>query len=158
MLFQSLLYCSNSCTSLHFKTLKSHTKQLKFAATCFGFLWNHLQGVHGCTLLGYWIGMLIYICYKECRVCGCMSIHSICMCVCVCGYLSLSDRRSLSLSLARTHARAHAHTHTHRWNELTYNHMPTNTLYNSKSTFQFSNLAKYSHGPPEDDFKGDQNM
>ena len=25
----SLLYCSNSCTSLHFKTLKSHTKTLK---------------------------------------------------------------------------------------------------------------------------------
>jgi len=29
MLFQSLLYCSNSCISLHFKTLKSHTKTLK---------------------------------------------------------------------------------------------------------------------------------
>ena len=29
MLFQSLLYCSNSCTSLHFKTLTSHTKILK---------------------------------------------------------------------------------------------------------------------------------
>ena len=29
MLFHSLLYCSNSCTSLHFKTLKSHTKTLK---------------------------------------------------------------------------------------------------------------------------------
>jgi hypothetical protein len=28
-LFQSLLYCSNSCTSLHFKTLKYHTKTLK---------------------------------------------------------------------------------------------------------------------------------
>jgi len=26
---ESLLYCSNSCTSLHFKTLKSHTKTLK---------------------------------------------------------------------------------------------------------------------------------
>ena len=36
MFFQSLLYCSNSCTSLHFKTLKSHTKTLKI--TCFGFL------------------------------------------------------------------------------------------------------------------------
>ena len=32
MLFQSLLYCSNSCTSLHFKTLKSHTKTLNFLA------------------------------------------------------------------------------------------------------------------------------
>jgi len=29
MLFQYLLYCSNSCTSLHFKTIKSHTKTLK---------------------------------------------------------------------------------------------------------------------------------
>jgi hypothetical protein len=29
MLFQSLLYCSNSCTLLHFKILKSHTKTLK---------------------------------------------------------------------------------------------------------------------------------
>ena len=29
MLFQSLLYCSNSWTSLHFKILKSHTKTLK---------------------------------------------------------------------------------------------------------------------------------
>ena len=29
MLFQSLLYCSKSCTSLHFNTLKSHTKTLK---------------------------------------------------------------------------------------------------------------------------------
>jgi hypothetical protein len=27
-----------------------------------------------------------------------------------------------------------------------------------KSTFQFSNLAKYGHGPPEDGFKGDRNM
>jgi hypothetical protein len=31
MLFQSLLYCSNSCTSLHFKTLKSYTKILKIS-------------------------------------------------------------------------------------------------------------------------------
>ena len=29
MLFQSLLCCSNSCTSLHFKILKSDTKTLK---------------------------------------------------------------------------------------------------------------------------------
>jgi len=32
-------------------------------------------------------------------------------------------------------------------------------LYNRcKSTFQFSNPTKYGHGPPEDGFKGDQNM
>ena len=35
----------------------------------------------------------------------------------------------------------------------------TDTLYNKcKSTFQFSNLAKYGHGPPEDGFKGDRNV
>jgi len=35
----------------------------------------------------------------------------------------------------------------------------TDTLYNKrKSTFRFSNLAKYGHGPPEDGFKGDRNM
>jgi len=32
---ESLLYCSNSCTSLHFKTLKSHTKALKICAYVF---------------------------------------------------------------------------------------------------------------------------
>jgi len=35
----------------------------------------------------------------------------------------------------------------------------TDTLYNKcKSTFHFSNLAKYGLGPPEDRFKGDGNM
>jgi len=61
MLFQSLLYCSNSCTPLHFKTLK----HLKFTPACFGLLWNHPQRVHGRTSLRYWIGMLIYICYID---------------------------------------------------------------------------------------------
>jgi len=108
--------------ALHY-TLISHfnltLKHLKFAPTCFGLLWNHLQGVHGRTSSGYRIGMLIYICYKECRsVCGCMSIHSV------------------------------IDTQPH-----------TDTFYNDcKSTFQFSNLTKYGHGPPEDGFKGDRNM
>jgi len=31
-------YCSNSCISLHFKTLKSQTKIVKIAPTCFGLL------------------------------------------------------------------------------------------------------------------------
>ena len=35
MLFQSLLYCSNSCTSLHFKTLNSQTKTLKIRPKMF---------------------------------------------------------------------------------------------------------------------------
>jgi len=35
----------------------------------------------------------------------------------------------------------------------------TDTLYNKgKSTFPFSNLAKYGHEPPKDGFKGDWNM
>jgi hypothetical protein len=35
VLFQSLLYCSKSCTSLHSKTLKSHTKTLKIRSYMF---------------------------------------------------------------------------------------------------------------------------
>jgi hypothetical protein len=35
MLFQCLLYCSKSCTSLHFKTLKSHTETLKICPYMF---------------------------------------------------------------------------------------------------------------------------
>jgi hypothetical protein len=32
-------------------------------------------------------------------------------------------------------------------------------IYNKcKSTFQFSNLAKYGHGPPKGGFKGNRNM
>jgi hypothetical protein len=76
----SLLYCSNSCTSLHFKTLKYQLKHLKFAHTCFGLLWNHPQRVHGRTSLRYWIVMFIYIRYKV-SVCGCMSVHSVCVSV-----------------------------------------------------------------------------
>ena len=66
-LFQSLLYCSNSCTSLHFKILKSYTKTLKIRPYMFRSPLKPSSGVHGHTFLGYWIGMLIYICYKECR-------------------------------------------------------------------------------------------
>ena len=35
MLFQSLLYCFNLCTSLHFKILNSHTKTLKIRTYMF---------------------------------------------------------------------------------------------------------------------------
>ena len=42
MLFQSLLYCSNLCTSLHFKTLKSHTKTLKIRPYMF---WSPLKRI-----------------------------------------------------------------------------------------------------------------
>jgi len=119
MLSQYLLYCSNSCTSLHFKTLK----HLKSARTCFGLLWNHLQGVRGRTLLGYWIGMLIYICYKECwYVAVCQFIPS----VCVWGY------HLVETSLDQIG------THTHGWNELTYSHIPTLFITNVN---QHSNLV-----------------
>jgi hypothetical protein len=37
MLFESLLYCFNSCTSLHIKTLKSNTKTLKIRPKIFRF-------------------------------------------------------------------------------------------------------------------------
>ena len=97
MLFQSLLYCSKSCTSLHFKTLK----HLKFAPTCFSSLWNHPQGVHGCTSLGYWIGMLIYICYKECRfVAVCQFIPSrvhVRACVRACVWVPIWSRHRYGL-------------------------------------------------------------
>jgi len=44
MLFQPLLYCCNSCTSLHFKTLKSHTKTLKILPYMF---WSSLKPSSG---------------------------------------------------------------------------------------------------------------
>jgi len=107
--YTSLLYFSNSCTSLSFKTLNITLKHLKFAPTCFGLIWNHSQGVHGCTSLSHWIGMLIYICYKECRyVAVCQFIPS----VCVCEYLFGRPDR-------------YPHTHTHTENEMTYSHIPT---------------------------------
>jgi hypothetical protein len=79
----SLLYCS---TSLHFKTLKSHTKTLKICPCMFqsplkpssGGPWPYF------TALLSW-NLSIYIHYKECRfVALCQFIPS----VCVCGYLS----------------------------------------------------------------------
>jgi hypothetical protein len=89
----SLLYCSNSCTSLHFKTLKSHTKTLK------------------------------------------------------------------NLDQVGTHTHTHTHTHTDGRTEWFDIQPHTGTLYNKcKSTFEFSNVAKYGHGPPSDGFKRDRNM
>ena len=44
MLLQSLLYCSNPCNSLHFKTLKSHTKILKICPYMF---WSPLKPSSG---------------------------------------------------------------------------------------------------------------
>jgi hypothetical protein len=87
-----------------------------------------------------------YICYRECRyvavcyfipcVCVCVCVWCVCVCVClsvcVCGYQS--GREYLD------QMGTHTHTKTER--------SDTDTLYNKrKSTFQFSNLAKYGHGP-----------
>jgi hypothetical protein len=46
MLFQSLCYCSNSCTSLHFKILKSPTKTLKIRPYMFQ---SPLKPSSGCS-------------------------------------------------------------------------------------------------------------
>jgi hypothetical protein len=55
-----------------------------------------------------------------------------------------------------THPPTHTHTHTHTHTDIQPH---TDTLYNKrKSTFQFSNLTKYSHGHSEDGFKWDRNM
>ena len=68
--------------------------------------------------------------------------------VCVCEYLSdQKNTHTLSLSLSLSLS---------EWIDIEPH---TDTLYNKcKSTFQFSNLAKYGHGPPEDGFKGDRNI
>ena len=89
-------------------------KHLKFAPTCFGLLWNHLQGDHRRTLLGNWIGVLIYICYKEFRY------------VAVCQFIHL-DQIGI-------------HTQTHRRNELAYSHITTLIITNVN---QHSNSVTY---------------
>ena len=116
MLFQSLLYCSNSCTSLHFKTLKSHTKTLKIPPYMFrsplkpssGGPWPYFA-----RLLNWNVDLHSL---QRMSICDCMS----------------------------------------EWTDIQPH---TDILYNKcKSTFQFSNVAKYGHGPSEDGFKGDRNM
>ena len=85
MLFQSLLHCSNSCTSLHFKTLKSHTKTRKIRSSMFR---SHLKPSsvgpwpYFATLLNW--NLLIYIRHNWCRfVAVCQFIPSVCVCVCI---------------------------------------------------------------------------
>jgi hypothetical protein len=83
------------------------------------------------TSLSYGIGMLIYICYKERSY----------------GYLS--GREYVSTRQVPTDTQT-------EWTDIqpaTYRH----SLNLCKSTFQFSNLAKYGYGPPEDGFKGGRN-
>ena len=77
MLFQSLLHCSNSCTSLHFKTLKSHTKTLQIRPYMFrsplkpssGSPWPYFS-----TLLNWNVDLHLL---QRVSVCGCMSVHSV---------------------------------------------------------------------------------
>jgi hypothetical protein len=68
ILFQSLLYCSNSCISLHFKTLESHTKTLKIRSYMFRSPLKPSSEVacpYFATLLN--MTLSIYIRYKEFR-------------------------------------------------------------------------------------------
>jgi len=107
--------------------------------------------------------MLIYIRDKECRyVAVCQFVPSVCvcvcMCLCVCVCMSLCLRvcvcvyvcvcMCLCVCVCMCVGTYLVETMSH-----------TDTLYHEcKSTFQFSNVAKYGHGTPEDGFKGDRNM
>jgi len=78
------------------------------------------------------------------------------------GYLSGRDCpvQCMGTYLVETvQSRPHRYPYTHTQTELIDIQPHTDTLYNKcKSPFQFSNLAKYGHGPPEDGFKGDRNV
>ena len=121
----TLLYCSNSCTSLHFKTIKSHTKTFKICPYMF---WSPLKPSSG----GPWLYFATLLNWNadlhslwRVSVCGCMSIHSICVCVCVCGYLFGRDYVMDSMTYSWPDRHTHAHAHTHRRNEFAYSHKPT---------------------------------
>jgi hypothetical protein len=134
MLFQSLLYCSNQCTSLHFKILKSHTKTLKIRPYMFQSpLKPSSEGPwpYFARLLNW--NVKLHLLWRV-SICGCMSIHSVrlCVCVCVCVWVPIWSRlRRGHTHTPHTHTHTHtpththAHTHTHRRNELTYSHIPT---------------------------------
>jgi hypothetical protein len=74
---ESLLYCSNSYTSLHFKTLKSQNKTLKIGP--YMFLSPLKPSAVGplpyfATLLNWNVDLHLL---KRLSVCGCMSVHSV---------------------------------------------------------------------------------
>ena len=73
MLFQSPHYCSNSCTSLHFKTLKLHTKTLKIRPYMFR---SPLKPSSGGPW-PYFATLLNWNVVTRVSVCGCMSVHSV---------------------------------------------------------------------------------
>jgi hypothetical protein len=92
MLLQSLLYCSNSCISLHFKTLKSQTKTLKICLYMFrsplkpssGGPWPYFARLLNCNVH-----------LNRYKMCWYVAVCQLCVCVCVCvwvgGYLSGRD-------------------------------------------------------------------
>jgi len=129
---------------INFKTLKFHTQTFKICPYMFrsplkpssGGPWQYFARLLN---LECWFTFVIksvcmWLYFSSFHLCVCLCVCvcmcvCVCVCVCVCGY-----------------------PHTHRQPH-------TDTLYNKcKSTFQFSNLATYGHGPPEDGFKGDRNM
>jgi hypothetical protein len=159
----SLLYRAACCFNLFFIvpthalhcTLKFWTvtlKHFRFATTCFGLPWNHIQWVHGRTLLGYWIGMLIYICCKECRcVAVCQFIPSVCVClfvfvcVCVCGYLSVDQIGTHT----HTHTHSHTHTHTHTPTHTHHTHTHTHTHHTPTQTHTHTHTHRHTtHAHP----------
>jgi hypothetical protein len=85
-----LLYCFNSCTSLHFKTLKSHTKSLKIRPYMFRsplktIFRGSMAVLRYVTELVCWftfviksVGLWLYV--SSFRLCVC-----VCVCVCVWG-------------------------------------------------------------------------
>jgi len=123
MLFQSLLYCSNSCTSVHFKILKSHTKTLKIRPYMFlsplkpssGGPWPYFA-----RLLNWNVDL--HVIYKDCRYVAVCQLIIACACVracaCVCG-------GGIYLVDTKPRPDRYPHTHTHTQNELTYSHIPT---------------------------------
>ena len=90
-LHQSLLYCSNSCTSLHFKTLKSHTKTLKIRPYMFQSPLNPSSG-GSMAVLRYVTELECWFTFVIKSVGMWLYVSSFCLCVCVCGYLFGRDQ------------------------------------------------------------------
>jgi hypothetical protein len=83
-------------------------KHLKFTPTCFGLLWNHLQGVHDRTSLRYWIGIWSRLCLDQ------IGTHT----------HRHTHRHTHTHTDTHTDTHRHTHTDTHRH---THTHKQTHT-------------------------------
>jgi hypothetical protein len=160
---ESLLYCSNSCISLHFKTLKSHTKTLKIHPHRFQSPLKPSSGgprpyfaLHRWNELTYGHIPTLFITN--------VNQHSNLV---TSPYFALHRRNELTyghiLTLFITNVNQHSNSVTspyfalHRRNELTYGHIPTlfitnvNQHSNSVTSPYFAlhrwNELTYSHIP-----------